>query len=755
MKHKKNIVRVFISFFALFFVLAFLFSLFFRPLLGSSLIDISGFSNEEDVVFKTVGKERFLYEKTYELSDKEFSILNQDQDVGILVYRVPGYYYEMTFNEKIVGKVSDPQHTGSNIWNGSNIFILDQGNIKEKNIISIRGETASVFNENMFNVFLGRYDKVSKIYTIQKVVFQDYVVFSIGFLIALSMAIVLIKASDTYGEKGYIWMAIGAMLFGLYLLDYVNLWSMPISKLLYRKLTIMCLFTGIGCLGIGLGKRFEYTVLKRYSVGLVIIGIGMLFIGNSFPSFKKVYSYTSITLVIHQLLILIALFKVRKDISFGHTLTGIACIMILATSYDVYGMINNLGTYKMSIYSVIVLMSSILVSSIYHLSSDYLEVQDNASQKEEEVTALKEHMYVDRLSGYHKLQYLEEQMTFKDNGVISVAYTRLDALDAVRSNRGIEASEHIMIATYELFKDVFSTCGDIFIDDTGQIITVLTGSHTEDAYKMLEIVRLQVMHSEAIRRICGVLPYTVTSGLATRLGNENVLELIRCANTAMLNGEGDGRNQTVIYKKSFSVEGLGDKDNHELMLNFVYTIINTIDGRDRYTSRHSEEVAKYALMIGGALGLASDYLDALKIGSLLHDCGKLGVSDFILNKREPLTGEETRIIRNHPDIGYELAKQIFTDKRILNCIKYHHERIDGKGYPEGLSSDDIPLEAQIVAVADAYHAMISSRKYGQVFSHELAVEELNKEVSKQFDHRIVRAFKECFSEDYYQVIENT
>lgn len=652
----------------------------------------------------------------------------------------------MAFNGKTVGKVSDAHHKGSNIWNGSNIFILDEANIKENNIISIRGESASVFNENMFNVFLGRYDKVSKIHTIQKVVFQDYVVFSIGFLIALAMAIVLIKASDDYGEKGYIWMAIGAILFAFYLLDYVNLWSIPISKLLYRKLTIMCLFTGIGCLGIGLGKRFDFTILKRYSVALVALGISMLFVANSFPSFKVIYSYTSIGLVIHQLLILVALFKVRKDISFGHTLTIVACIMILATSYDVYGMIHNLGTYKMSIYSVIVLIASILVISIYHLSSDYLKIQDSASQKEEEVMALKEHMYVDRLSGYHRLKYLEDQMAFKDDVVISVAYTRLDALDAVRNNRGIEASESIMMTTYDIFNHVFESYGDIFIGDNGQIVTVLTGSHTEDAYKMLEMVRLQVIQSEEIRRICGVLPYTITSGLATRLDNEDISELIRCANMAMLNGEGHGRNQTVIYEQSFSANDVGDKENHHLMLNFVYTIINTIDARDRYTSRHSEEVAKYSIMIGECLELDSDYLDAIKIGSILHDCGKLGVSDFILNKSEPLTEEETKIIRNHPGIGHQLAKQIFTDERILNCIKYHHERIDGNGYPEGLTDENIPLEARIVAVADAYHAMISSRKYGQVFSHEQAFEELHMQVGKQFDRQIVGTFKRCFME---------
>lgn len=744
MKLKKNIVRILVSFFGLFFVLAFLFSLSFGPIVGSALIDIAGFSTSADVEFKTAGQERFFYEKSYDISGKEFSILNQDRDVGVLVYRMPGYYYEIELNGQTIGKVSDVHHKGSNIWNNAYVFVLDHESIKTENIMKIRGESAAAFNVDMFKVYLGRFDKVSKIYTTQRVLFQYFLLAATGFLTALGVAITLIKASDSYGEKGYIWMAIGAIFFGLYLLDYIEFWSLPISKLLFRKLTILFLFTGIGCLGIGVGKRFHDITLKRFSVVIIVVGVLLAFSAYTFPSFKKLYSYASIAFLIQQILICMTFYKVRKKIEFGYTLLFIAVVVIMTTAFDVYGMINNLSTAKMSLYSVVVLITSILVISIYHLSDDYQLAQNNAIKKEEEVSVLMEHLYRDKLSGYRNFKYLEEQENADYHGVVSVTFSRFDALDAIVNNRGLEVSEKVLLETYKIYEQVFTSFGDFYVDGKGQIIIFLEGIHTEDAFKMLEMARLKVMQSEVIKELCGFLPYTITSGVATRIEEESVVELVRRSNVAMLNGEGHGRNQTTIFKMKYLDDGVGNQENHNLMLNFVYTIINTIDTRDRYTSRHSEEVAKYAIMIGEKLGFTEEHINALKIGSMLHDCGKLGVSDFILNKVEPLTDDECKIIRNHPIVGYQLTKQIFKDDRILDCIKYHHERYDGSGYPDQLKGSDIPLEARIVSVADAYHAMISSRKYGTVYNHETAFVELYEGVDKQFDKAIVAAFDDCF-----------
>ncbi|MBN2899281.1 MAG: HD domain-containing protein [Clostridia bacterium] len=746
MRFKKNIVRFLIGFFGLFFVLAFLFSISFKPLLGNSLVDISGFSDEQEVSFKTAGKERFFYEKSYHITDKDFSILNENRDMGVLVHRIPGYFYEVEFNGHTVGKVSDVYHKGSNIWNSAYIFIIDNKMITEDNCLTIRGESATVFNASMYEVFLGRYDKVSRILTIQKTLFQYFLIASMGFLIALGLAITLVKASDNYGENGYVWMAIGAVMFALYLLDYVEFWNLPVTRLFFRKFTILMLFYGIGSLGVGLGKRFDAPLLRRYSYCLFIAGTIPVLIASSFPNFKMFYSYASLALVGAQVLMMLTFVRVRDKIEFGWTLAAMSLIVIATTAYDVYGMINNLGTAKMSIYSVVMMIASVLIISIYHLSDDYFFAQNNAFQKEEEVSALMAHLYEDQLSGYKTFKYMNEQVKSEFNGMVSVAFSRLDALDAVSNNRGIEISERLLKVTYDIFATEFEGFENFFVDGKGQLVIILPDVHTEDAFKMLEVVRLKVMQTPAVKELCGYLPYTVTSGVATRVNDESIIDLIHKANLAMLNGEGHGRNQTVIYQSTFSEENRVGKENYNLMLNFVYTIINTIDSRDRYTSRHSEEVSKYSVLIGERLSFDLERLNALKIGSMLHDCGKLGVSDFILNKTEPLTEEENRIIRNHPIVGYQLARQIFVDPRILGAIKYHHEWVDGSGYPEGLAGEEIPLEAKIVSVADAYHAMTSSRKYGSILSHERAFQELEEGMGTQFDRQVVEAFKMCFDD---------
>jgi len=743
MNNKKNIVRMLIGFFGLFFMIAVIFSFLSKPLMGSSLIDIVGFSQQEDVEFQTAGQERFFYEKTYTITDKEFSILNQSRDMGVLVYRVPGYYYEVEINGHTIGKVSDVNHKGSNIWNNAYAFVIDQQLIKETNTLSIKGESASAFNNNMFKVYLGRYDKISKIYTTHRVMFQYYLIISIGFIMALSIAIILIKSSSDFGQKGYVWMALGAMLFSFYLVDYIEFWSIPISKLYFRKLTILCLFTGIGMFGVGLGKRFKSQLLRRFAYVVILTGPVILMMAHTFPGFKMVYSYASIVLLILQVLILYALIQVRNDIEFGKTLAFGALVMVVTTGIDVYGMINNLETSKMSLYSIVVLMDSILTISVYHLSTDYQEIQKNAASKEEEVNFLMENMYRDSLSEYYNFKYFEE-CAIREDGLLTITFSRFDALDAVKNNRGIEVANKVLLATYKIFEEVFTPYGTFYVDGAGQVIGKFIDVHTEDAYNMHEKVRIKIMQSDEIKELCGYLPYTVTTGIATRIDEEAHNDLLHHANIAMLNGEGHGRNQTTIFKPKFLEEDFGEQENHHLMLNFVYTIIHTIDTRDRYTSRHSEEVSRYSVMIGEKLGLDEDHLNVLKIGSMLHDCGKLGVSDLILNKVDPLTDEETRIIRNHPIVGFQLTKQIFKDDRILNCIKYHHERFDGSGYPEGIAGKEIPLEARIVSVADAYHAMISSRKYGDILSHEMAFDELHKGTDKQFDKALVMAFNQCF-----------
>lgn len=176
---------------------------------------------------------------------------------------------------------------------------------------------------------------------------------------------------------------------------------------------------------------------------------------------------------------------------------------------------------------------------------------------------------------------------------------------------------------------------------------------------------------------------------------------------------------------------------------YKHTIIalsNSIDARDPYTAGHSERVARLSLDIGKELGLNKDKLDMLEIAALLHDIGKIGISDDILHKTGRLNEYEYEKIKEHPSIGVNILKDIDFLKNAVPFILHHHERFDGCGYPLGIKGYETPLEARIIAVADSYDAMVSDRPYRRGLSQDIAISELIKFKNIQFDGLVVDAF---------------
>jgi putative nucleotidyltransferase with HDIG domain len=147
----------------------------------------------------------------------------------------------------------------------------------------------------------------------------------------------------------------------------------------------------------------------------------------------------------------------------------------------------------------------------------------------------------------------------------------------------------------------------------------------------------------------------------------------------------------------------------------LLSIGQAIELKDPYTRGHCERVAAYSLLIAEKAGMSKNEQQEIKHGSWLHDCGKIGVSESILNKEGPLTEEEFEVIKNHPSWGAEIARHAQLPDRIVNIILYHHERYDGEGYPFQMSGDEIPLEARIVAVADVFDALTTDRPYRKAF----------------------------------------
>lgn len=205
------------------------------------------------------------------------------------------------------------------------------------------------------------------------------------------------------------------------------------------------------------------------------------------------------------------------------------------------------------------------------------------------------------------------------------------------------------------------------------------------------------------------------------------------------------REEKLIVSQSAFFNMLKDldlsyKELRKLYEGLISSFISALDAKSAWTKGHSERVTNYAIAIAKEMGLKDKDIDALRTAALLHDIGKLGTYDVILDKHEKLTEEEINLIKIHPEKGEEILKPISQLKDILPVIRSHHERMDGTGYPDGLKNGEIPFLARILAVADTFDSMTSDRPYRPKVSKEDAISELEKYSGTQFDPEVVEAF---------------
>jgi hypothetical protein len=204
-------------------------------------------------------------------------------------------------------------------------------------------------------------------------------------------------------------------------------------------------------------------------------------------------------------------------------------------------------------------------------------------------------------------------------------------------------------------------------------------------------------------------------------------------------------SETLISQNnSLSAQKIQIQESYEKLnstyKNTIVTLSRAVDARDSYTAGHSERVSKISVEIGSTLGFNKNQLENLEISALFHDIGKLGVPDKILFKPDKLTDDEFEKIKEHPQIGVDILKDIDFLKPILPFILHHHEKFSGGGYPSGIKGENIPLEARIIAIADTYDAITSDRLYRKALSHDYARSEIIKYANIQFDPVVVDAF---------------
>jgi diguanylate cyclase (GGDEF)-like protein/putative nucleotidyltransferase with HDIG domain len=237
-------------------------------------------------------------------------------------------------------------------------------------------------------------------------------------------------------------------------------------------------------------------------------------------------------------------------------------------------------------------------------------------------------------------------------------------------------------------------------------------------------------------------PVTTSVGIAVSgPGAETASQLLRAATRAVFGAKRLGRDRCVAYHAETldSLLGSLEESAGAEQLAAAMLLAETLDMRDVGTARHSQTVGRYAEAIASALGLSDARVERIRAAGVLHDIGKLGVADAVLKKPGALTDEEWAEMRRHPELGARILDHANL-RDISAWVLAHHERIDGRGYPLGLAGAEIPLEARILAVADAYEAMTADRAYRAALGHDAAQEELRAGAGTQFDPEIVEAF---------------
>ena len=185
------------------------------------------------------------------------------------------------------------------------------------------------------------------------------------------------------------------------------------------------------------------------------------------------------------------------------------------------------------------------------------------------------------------------------------------------------------------------------------------------------------------------------------------------------------------------------KDLSVTLDDMVNIIIITLDARDPYTYSHSERVAALSVLIAESMGFSEEEIEKTHIAAHLHDIGKIGVNDVVLNKEGKLSKEEMIQMQSHSVIGYNILNKIDIFKEIEIIVLHHHERYDGEGYPDNLRAEDIPIHSRIISVADSFDAITSDRPYRRGSSYQVGIDEIGRHVNDQFCPIVVKAFNEA------------
>jgi diguanylate cyclase (GGDEF)-like protein/putative nucleotidyltransferase with HDIG domain len=354
---------------------------------------------------------------------------------------------------------------------------------------------------------------------------------------------------------------------------------------------------------------------------------------------------------------------------------------------------------------------------------------------------------IDQLTSLWNRRHLEERIQVeigrhsRYGGTFSLIILDLDFFKAFNDSYGHLAGDKLLKQLGAVMREAIRGTDEAFRYGGDEFAVLLPHTTLRDAYEVAERVRDRITSEIKVEDIS----VTASFGLASwPVDGVRINEVIAAADIALYYAKQSGGNQSHAISEllipSPKPPTKLEVEQDRSAFNLICALAAAVDAKDHYAYKHSQKVREYAVALAKSLELAPADIARLSTVALLHDIGKIGISDEILNKAAKLTNEEWEIIRSHPQLGADIVSNVPELASYLAGILYHHEHYDGSGYPAGLKGEAIPLDARILCIVDSFAAMTSARPYRAALSVEEAVEELKRGAGKQFDPNLVKVF---------------
>ncbi len=351
---------------------------------------------------------------------------------------------------------------------------------------------------------------------------------------------------------------------------------------------------------------------------------------------------------------------------------------------------------------------------------------------------------IDELTGLFNRRHFEERLKeeisrhSRYGNVLSLFMIDLDNFKSYNDIYGHPSGDILLNQVGRIIKSAIRSADQAFRYGGDEFVVILPQTAVIDA----RIVAERVLEGVAREMKKKEIAVTCSIGLASYPADGVISgELVTVADTALYFAKRTGGNRlylaSTILSEPLEYAGVSARRNG---LSAIYALVSTVETRDPYTYGHSRKVNTYAVALAEVIGRSPEDVSRVSTAALLHDIGKIGVPDKVLNKKGKLSKEDWEAIKSHPKLGANIVSNVPNLVPCINSILHHHERWDGGGYPEGLKGEEISMEARILAIADSFEAMTSTRPYRAALCSEKAIKELRRCAGSQFDPGLVEVF---------------